>query len=72
VLKLEVFKDNLFFEKVALGILFGITLAKNLTLKMPELKIFYATETGTSKKYAESLKQKFGRSFNTKLMAIPT
>jgi len=51
--------------------MFGLTLTKNLTLKMPELKIFYATETGTSKRYAENLRQKFGRSFNTKILPIP-
>jgi hypothetical protein len=33
----------------------------------PTVNIFYATETGASKRYAEKLKQKFINAFNVNL-----
>ena len=47
---------------------FLVGLFRDILKKRPVVQIFYATETGTAKYYAEKLQRLFSKSFNVALL----
>ena len=47
---------------------FLVGLYRDVVKKRPVVQIFYATETGTAKYYAEKLQRIFSKSFNVALL----
>ena len=47
---------------------FMVGLFRDILKKRPVVKIFYATETGTAKRFADKLRRLFSISFNVTLM----
>ena len=55
-------------RSVAILVRFMVGLFRDILKKRPVVKIFYATETGTAKRFAEKLRRLFGASFNVSSM----
>ena len=55
-------------KSAAILIRFMVGLFRDVLKKRPVVKIFYATETGTAKRYAEKLRRLFSASFNVSSM----
>ena len=58
------------FKIIALLVKISIGLYNDVLMKRPVVKIFYATETGTAKYYAEKLLKLFEKTFNAALLDI--
>ena len=57
-------KKTFSLKSVSRAIQFAIRLLRKKTASKPNVHIYYATETGSSKRYAEKLKQKLVNAFN--------
>ena len=55
-------------KSVAILVRFMVGLFRDIVKKRPVVKIFYATETGTAKRFAEKLRRLFSASFNVSSM----
>ena len=60
-------KQTYTLKSVSLAIQFAVRLFRKKMSSRPEARIYFATETGTAKRYAEKLKKEFGATFNVKL-----
>ena len=52
---------------VSMAIWFAVWMFHKKINSRPTINIFYATETGTAKRFAEKLKKKFATAFNVKV-----
>ena len=57
-------------KSVALAVKFAMTLYRLKKSSRPTVKIFYATETGTAKKFAKRLEANFSSLFNIKIIEM--
>jgi len=55
-------------RSIFLCVKFLVGLFRDVLKKRPVVQIFYATETGTAKYYAENLQRIFSKSFNVALL----
>ena len=55
-------------KSVAIFVRFMVGLFRDILKKRPVVKIFYGTETGTAKRFAEKLRRRFSVSFNVSIM----
>ncbi len=66
--KLSSFKWNeekdFFLERRFWAVRFAVALYRQKMQSRPSVNVFYATETGTTKRYAEKLRQTFDNEFN--------
>lgn len=60
-------KKTFTLKSVSMAIQFAVRLFRKKMSSRPEARIYFATETGTAKRYADKLKKEFGTSFNVKL-----
>ena len=63
-------KRKLTLRSLSIALLFTVSLFKAKLALRPLAKIFYATETGTAKKYAQKLEKIFTQAFNVQLLDI--
>ena len=64
-------KQNKFkLRTIFLCVKFLVGLFKDVLKKRPVVQIFYATETGTAKYYAEKLQRIFSKSFYVALLGM--
>jgi len=54
-------------KSVSMAIRFAVRLFLKKMNSRPVVSIFYATETGTAKRFADKLKKKFSADFNVKM-----
>jgi sulfite reductase alpha subunit-like flavoprotein len=57
-------KRNFSLRGVFWAVRFAVALYRQKMQSRPSVNIFYATETGTTKRYAEKLRQTFDNEFN--------
>jgi hypothetical protein len=57
-------------KTVGLAVRFAVGLFRAKMIRRPKVKIFFATETGVSKRYAERLKKLFLKSFNVSMYSM--
>ena len=57
-------KRNFSLRGVFWAVCFAVALYRQKMQSRPSVNIFYATETGTTKRYAEKLRQTFDNEFN--------
>ena len=60
------------FKSIAMSVYLVTGYFRKIVAKRPVVKIFYATESGTAKRFADNLRQFFNVSFNVTLLSIST
>ena len=55
---------------VSMAIWFAVWMFHKKINSRPTINIFYATETGTAKRFADKLKKKFATAFNVKFLQM--